>query len=234
MWPDSNIAVVTGAKSGFWVLDVDDEDALNDLERQHGPLPATVTVRTGRGGRHLLFVCRSAVPTRVGLVVGEEAVRIDVKGDGGYAIAAPSAHITGRTYTWDIGFGPDDIGLAEAPGWLLALVTAREARRLRRDGTALVIALGARNDMLMRFGGALRRYGVGEAALGECLQAINRHHAQPPLTETEVRAIARSVARYTPGLSTPFQPFRPGGACTDEFIARSLGMWVGDEVSADH
>ncbi|MEI2651558.1 MAG: bifunctional DNA primase/polymerase [Microthrixaceae bacterium] len=45
----------------MWVLDIDvsdgktGEDTLAELERLHGPLPATYTVITGSGGRHLYF-----------------------------------------------------------------------------------------------------------------------------------------------------------------------------------
>jgi hypothetical protein len=237
-WPDANVAIATGAASGVWVLDVDPrhggDDTLADLERQHGTLPPTITALTGGGGRHLLWKYTTPIPTKANVLPG-----IDVRGDGGYIVAPGSTHLSGKSYIWEIGLGPDEICRAEAPAWLVAPVTAREAGRLRRgrlclDGPPLVIAAGARNDTLMRFGALLRRYGIGEAALAACLQTINRHHAQPPLSEAEVRRIAASVARYTPGLSTPFQPFRPGGACTDELVARALGMGVGDEVSADH
>src|SRR5690625_4470421 len=57
MWeryPWANIGVATGAKSGFFALDVDGqtgEEALADLQVNHGILPATVESRTGGGGR---------------------------------------------------------------------------------------------------------------------------------------------------------------------------------------
>src|SRR5712671_5592637 len=51
-WPQANIGVVTGRRSGTFVLDVDDKDAdsgslsLRRLEAEHQPLPVTLTVVT--------------------------------------------------------------------------------------------------------------------------------------------------------------------------------------------
>ena len=45
----SNIGIVTGAPSGIFVIDVDNPEALMALEDEHGRLPATFTVATGRG-----------------------------------------------------------------------------------------------------------------------------------------------------------------------------------------
>jgi len=56
--PTLNIGIATGAVSGFWVLDVDDdkngEASLRELEAKHGALPPTIEVITGKG-RHLWF-----------------------------------------------------------------------------------------------------------------------------------------------------------------------------------
>ena len=56
------IGIATGAASGIFVLDVDDDggahrgsDTLADLEATYGPLPETYEVLTPRGGRHLYF-----------------------------------------------------------------------------------------------------------------------------------------------------------------------------------
>ena len=56
-FPDLNIGVATGATSRVFVLDVDGEDgeaSLRNLEAEHGALPSTVEVITGKG-RHCYF-----------------------------------------------------------------------------------------------------------------------------------------------------------------------------------
>src|SRR5207247_8069460 len=137
----------------------------------HGPLPDTPHVLTGGGGTHIYLAHPGST---VACSAGKLGPGLDVRGGGGYVVAPPSLHISGHPYAWEIGFGPDEIGLAAAPSWLLDLMTAKPASPLKRDGTPLLIAAGHRNDRLMRLGCALRRYGIGQAAIAACLEAINR------------------------------------------------------------
>lgn len=227
--PIANVAIGTGGVSGLVALDVDPrhggDASLEALVREHGPLPDTIESLTGGGGRHLVFRHPGGVvPNRVGIAPG-----LDVRGDGGYIVAPPSLHISERRYAWAIGYGADEVPLAAAPEWLTTLVTSDASRwvsggRLRCDGTPLVIHAGERNDRLARLGGALRRYGLGEAALMDCLVAINREHCRPPLDRAEVQKIAASVARYAAGEGL-FPPFQPSQACrSDELVTRALGV----------
>src|SRR5690606_4092098 len=58
-WPTANIGVRTGAESNLVVLDVDGDDgaeSLRRLEREHGDLPVTASVRTPSGGSHFWFL----------------------------------------------------------------------------------------------------------------------------------------------------------------------------------
>ncbi|WP_158278020.1 bifunctional DNA primase/polymerase [Caulobacter endophyticus] len=132
---DSNIGIATGAKSGFWVLDLDGpeaEAAIARLEAEHGTLPVTVQQSTGRG-RHLCFAWNPAFPVRNMSKRSQERIgaKIDVRGDGGYIVAPPSVHPgkpeegipPGRLYAWTPGRSPLEIDFAPAPAWLLDLVS---------------------------------------------------------------------------------------------------------------
>jgi putative DNA primase/helicase len=105
--PEANVGIATGRRSGIFVLDVDGEigkASLRELKAQHGPLPKTVTVKTGKG-RHYYFRCDGArVPNRV----GHPGKGIDVRGDGGYVVAAGSVHVSGATYRFVDGRGLDE------------------------------------------------------------------------------------------------------------------------------
>jgi len=87
-WPDANVGVATGG--GLVVVDVDGE--LGRCSLRGRELPPTLTVETG-SGRH--YVCRAddPLPSRVALFPG-----VDVRGAGGYVVAPPSLHVTGRQY----------------------------------------------------------------------------------------------------------------------------------------
>ncbi len=123
--PIANVGIATGKVSGFFPLDVDVRDekqgreSLAELERIHGALPHTIESVTWSGGRHILFryPAHDDVPCRTAFLPG-----LDVKSDGGYIIAPPSV-IEGRSYAWEVDHHPDTTQLAEAPAWLLDLIT---------------------------------------------------------------------------------------------------------------
>src|SRR5207244_3547456 len=75
-------------------------------------IPSTVEATTGGGGTHLYFRHPGIwVPTKVGIMNG-----IDVRGDGGYVVAPPSRHASGKTYFWES--PPDDATVQPIPSWL--------------------------------------------------------------------------------------------------------------------
>lgn len=102
----SNIGIATGEKSNVFVLDVDVKDgglaSLAALEAEHGALPATPQQDTPTGGKHFMF------RPPVGMVVKNSARKLapglDVRGEGGQIVAAPSTHPNGGRYTWARGW----------------------------------------------------------------------------------------------------------------------------------
>lgn len=122
-YPRANIGIRTGPESGIWVLDVDAYKggayALEDLESAYGKLPTSIRARTGSGGAstHILF--RYPTGFRVPSHPIPNVHGLDVKGAGGYIIAAPSLHRSGGVYFW---LDEDDSVLEDAPEWLLRVV----------------------------------------------------------------------------------------------------------------
>src|SRR5215471_17604590 len=109
-----NIAIATGTASGIFAVDADGVDAeaeLRKLEAQHGALPATVEVITARG-RHLYFKMPAA-PIRNS--AGKLGPGLDIRATGGYVLAPPSIHPTGRRYEWSVDCAST---IADAPSWL--------------------------------------------------------------------------------------------------------------------
>ena len=98
-WPQASVGVVTGRSSDLIVVDIDPrnggDESLARLEQEVGPLPETVAVATGGGGRHLYF-------HHPGGSIRNRALRmyrgIDLKGDGGIVVAPPSMHACGLRY----------------------------------------------------------------------------------------------------------------------------------------
>lgn len=87
----SNIGIVTGKVSGIAVVDVDRSMAAYKALR----LPETLEAITGGGGRHYFYSLAEPMGSRIGMVEG-----IDLKADGGFVVAPPSIHKSGRSYMW--------------------------------------------------------------------------------------------------------------------------------------
>ena len=209
-WPDANWGLVTGARSKFVVLDVDKKSGghvtLERLEDQHGKLPDTVEQHTGGGGRHLLFHYPAnghAIRNSAGAV----GPGLDVRGDGGYIVVAPSVHESGGVYTWEASSDPEDTPLADMPAWLSALLQGAS-----QSPTPTVvdenggIPEGKREQALLKMAGQLRRNGLGSKQIFPSLAETNRDLCKPPLNERDVHKIAESVCRYKSEASLLEQP----------------------------
>lgn len=114
-----NIGIATGP-SGLVVVDLDTTDGdgpdgadqLAQLAADRGvTLPATWTVTTPSGGRHLYFTTPAGVWLRN--TKGDLAPAIDTRAGGGYVVA-PGSLVPGGGYEL-----ADDTDPVELPGWLL-------------------------------------------------------------------------------------------------------------------
>lgn len=197
-WSDANVAIVTGQISALVVLDIDvrhgGAESLARLEQANGPLPRTLEALTGGGGRHLYFVHPGGLlRNRTGIEPG-----IDLRGDGGYVVAPPSLHPSGRRYQW--AHGPSDVPLAQMPAWLLVrpLPGAEKTghplahwRQLVREG----VAEGERNNSVASLAGHLLWHGVDPTVALDLLLCWNRTRCRPPLQDDEVARTVESITR---------------------------------------
>lgn len=192
-WPEANIGITTGARSRLVVLDVDGEhglESLRKLEAAHEPLPRTATVATPRGGMHQYFEHPGAT---VRNSAGKLGAGLDVRGDGGYVLAPPSA-FAGRRYA-PTARAP----LAPLPAWLLNRLADRTTARkptpasewvaLVRDG----LPTGERNHGLARLVGHLLHRDIDAHLAAELAHLVNSR-CRPPLPSDEVDRILTSIA----------------------------------------
>lgn len=202
---DCNWGVETGPDSGVFVLDVDGEAgraSLAALEAKHGPLPATLTSRTGRedGGEHRWFNYSSDREIRGN--AGKLGRGLDVRGAGGYVIVPPSIHESGREYQW----ADPEQPIADAPIWLLDLLRMEGRMDYNPPSAHIrILAEGQRNDALFRFGCAMRRRGATQDEIERRLLQKNERECKPPLGTDEVLKIAASAARYAQGGPDPLE-----------------------------
>ncbi len=110
-WPDASVALVTGKRSGLFVVDLDVDKATGEcigeatakrlgLAECFEGAPVT---RTGSGGRHVFFRASEGLDNSVGKL-GEG---IDTRGEGGFLVAAGSPD-----YEW---LGPSILEMTPPP-----------------------------------------------------------------------------------------------------------------------
>ena len=115
---ESNIGIVTGAASNCVVLDIDDDKGgSQSLEAYE--IPVTPCAKTGSGWHYYFRHPGFDVSNFAGKLPG-----VDLRGDGGYAVAPPSVHPNGKSYEWIV--SPEHCALAEMPKWLLDLCAAND------------------------------------------------------------------------------------------------------------
>ncbi len=200
------------------------------LDQLNVTLPATYTVATPSGGRHLYYAMPTGV--RLGNTAGRLGWLIDTRGHGGF-LAAPPTRIGDHAY-WVV----DDRPPVPLPEWLTALLTgpeappptpARRSRPVDRPydpsrtsayAAAAVVAEtamvrqaqpGQRNHALFCAAVALGQLVAGQAldqgeARAALLDAANGHMAARAFTAGQ--ADATITSGFTRGASRPRTPTR--------------------------
>lgn len=203
-WPDAGIALVT---YGLVVLDFDVKNGglenKNVMVAKYGQLPRTRTHRTGGGGLHYIY--RNPNGTDIRDKVGLGGYQgVDIRANGGYIVAPPSLHESGKRYEVI-----DDCEMAPAPIWLMGLVTKKKMSQVKTIFEGQPINEGQRNATLASLAGTMRRQGMSQDEIEAALLAEN-NRCHPPLSEDEVKAIATSISRYTPnGIGTNTHVYIP-------------------------
>jgi hypothetical protein len=199
-WPDANIGLWPGP-SGLVVIDIDSaegERVAQELELLSEPTLTVLSARRypavhgkAQHRRHLYY-------RHPGWHVGNHKIGgvLEVKGDAGYVVLPPSqVRINDRVRRYRFIGTVDE--LLDLPAAALTAI-----RQNGRDGPApplpAEIRERTRNVTLTSLAGSMRRREVSEEAIYAALVVVNGEQCKPPLSDGEVRSIARSVARYPP------------------------------------
>lgn len=186
--PTANIGLIAGAVSGLTILDIDDpEISLHDAFKEFGETP--VVVRTPSGGFHLYYQYGGEnKQIRYG------GRKIDIIGEGGYALAPPSYNrASGKGYQFIIG---SELDLS--PDFLPKIVLAQphQSYECVEQPNAGTVGVGQRNKALFKM---VKDYACDAPDQEDLLQfAIEKNKTlmRPPLPDSEVKGIVRSVEGY--------------------------------------
>ena len=164
-------------------MDLDSSKAVA-FAKTHG-FPLTPLVKTGKG-YHAYY--RNSIGVR-NFQKRDDLPGIDLRGDGGFVVAPPSVHASGRLYQWVKGKGLGDLPLAELPSIILA--------QRPEDKTPLVdlykgVGKGSRNDALARLAGSWVKDGLPFEQCLEMAKAWNLLNT-PPLPGKEIERTIKSI-----------------------------------------
>jgi len=178
MNPRWNIGIATGSVSGgLVVLDFDERHGGLDA-RQALTLPDTMMAVTGNGEHHYFY---SDTPIRNS--AHKLAPGVDVRGEGGYVVAPPSLHHSGRKYEF-----VDGVPVAQLPDDIVTRLTAQTVKPtsqpapaandddlIVRDETLFdSVVTSGRNVFLTSIGGRIHNAGLTGLELEIALKGINQ------------------------------------------------------------
>lgn len=155
LWPDAAVAVVTGARSGIAVLDLDrknGKDGVAALEAMGlDPMSLSpVNVETPSGGLHIYFRHR---PGLRGDSSGKLGPGIDIKADGGFVFAPGAVKEAGiyRSTGADLVTLLELVGLVGLPEWPEELVPPERPEREPGEGKPTGLPLEVIESALMAY-----------------------------------------------------------------------------------
>ena len=200
MWPDANVAIVTGDISEIWVMDADGPAG---VEWINANAPKTGVYSITSKGVHAIF----KIPEGVSIA---NAVRlfpeIDVRGNGGYVVVPPSIHADGHTYLWRFLLdGWEDLAEWKPPvngnGAVQSNGNGNGKGNLNVDLTGvkeapvrIPVAKGERNNALARLAGQWIGMGLDDDEVEVLARSWNETNL-PPLDEKELLTTLASIRK---------------------------------------
>ena len=126
-WPLANIGIVTGKISNLVVFDLDSQAAIDFVNNQGG-FPSSVKVKTYKGSH--VYMRYPGFP-----VFNDQKQKwnMDIRGDGGYIVAPPSEHGSGKQYEWVEGCSIFDIEPAEQVPWTIDYLKKYSSKEVDTD-----------------------------------------------------------------------------------------------------
>lgn len=193
-WPDAHVGLVTGSISGIFVVDLD--IGYDEAEFKKLKIPKTLKSKTPSGGCHLFL--RHPHGEKIKTVAGFRK-KIDIRGDGGFVVVAPSTYPDGRKYEWK-----NDRRIAKAPDALVKLLKEPEEGEYKPKDLTPVIkgtSEGGRNAAAASLVGFLVHHippSRWKSIVWPLVQSWNTCNNKPPLSETELWGVFKSIgnARY--------------------------------------
>jgi|MTBAKSStandDraft_1061840.scaffolds.fasta_scaffold08437_6 putative DNA primase/helicase len=177
-WPNANLGLVTGQISGIAAYDIDTEAGTKWAKNN---LPKTSVYQATGKGYHLFYRTNgSPIPNKVRIADG-----VDVRGDGGYVVIAPSIHPSGKPYKLIFPEGFD--------GWDdLAPFPDISEKKEHKSTSLEPVERGQRNDTITKICGKYVRKGYSFEEISLLCRGYNSS-LREPLPDSEVQTTVHSI-----------------------------------------
>lgn len=211
-WPDANIGVQLGPRSGIIDIEYDTPQGQKTAARLFSDC-FTPSYSSGGRSTHRLFRWTSDLPNIQKIEAEGLEIRIGGGDKGTQSVFPPSVHHSGSIYTWLPGLSPDDVDVLPIPDSVVALFandpqtlgaggafTAHDKEHWERIGRG--VSEGSRNDSLASWiGKQLSDIKTEALEKSESVQNVLRsafavnEKFEPPLEQDEVRQVFASILR---------------------------------------
>ncbi len=202
LWPEANIGILTGEKPGCFVLDIDPKnggsETMAEIVKQYGTIDDKAIVKTGSGGWHYFFkypefpVANTQGSKTKPSYLG---AGLDLRGNGGYVVAAGSLHQSGKRYEWTV---PKNGHWPIAPAWLLEKIKGAKKVSTSALGEDQELSKNSRHPQLLRWAAQMRHHGLSADAILSALRVENETRCKPPKEDEEVVGIAKWISQKAP------------------------------------
>lgn len=237
--PRANVGIVTGAVSNLIVVDVESRN-VNAAKEIYDRHPTPYVQKTGGGGYHLFYACPpdgTRIPNSVNREMG-----VDIRGEGGFVVVAPSSHQSGKKYEWTNWPSSRKVRPNSIDPSIIAAFMTRSAHKIADRGEddhwlARVLAgvgSGERDNTAARLAGYYFSKKIPEDVTMAHLLDWNQKNS-PPLTEKDIRRIVASVYKTANrrGSTNPSMPVSVHEGDAEAFALMPLSKYMAQFGSVD-
>jgi putative DNA primase/helicase len=199
-----NVGIKTN--STLFAIDVDfrhkGDSTIRQLEANLGDLPATLKTITGNGYHKYYKI----LPGQIKKLPKELGAGVDLKGEGGFLVAPPSIHFSGKQYQFeDFEFLEEDlmVNVASLPTNWIDFINSKKLIIKDSTKSGAKIPNGSRNNTLFEISIQHRQKEISKQDSLAIIKHRNQYDCEVPLSDSEIESINSSAYRYDN--SPPFE-----------------------------